>query len=448
MGDARYMYTAGIPAVRVGSLLARARIAAGIADRDLAAAIRVPWRTVRQWEQGELVPNDDQIEAIADACGTRLTELLPNRTAVSYDAITGTLQMGRQSVTLPPNRDNDAVLGAFIGLVRRQRGLRMDQDVRIRYEDVDALGAALDLNDDELEERLVRVIGLSRQQAAAVKAQLLRRRLAVPVVGMLAGLSLLGLNRLFTTGTEQVRTVAGGQVVRGDPFLSSTTVPTASTTSTTAAVLATSVVVTTPSSAAAPDLTTAATPPPTLPAIVMAEVLAVPGMPPEMRTGPPRTTPRRVGGQPTTPGATTDPGTATNAATPPPTSPVTTSHTAPPVTATTPTTQPPATQPPPTEPPVTTPVSVPTSGPVVTTIGGGGTSGTTEPPPPPTTTTTQAPPPPTDPPVTTTAAPPPTDPPVTTTAAPPTTTTEAPPPPPPVGGNPNTVADVTGGGTS
>src|SRR5215471_20483319 len=65
MGDARYMYTAGIPAARVGSLLARARNAAGLSDRDLAATMRVHPKLVRQWEQGEVVPNDDQVELIA-----------------------------------------------------------------------------------------------------------------------------------------------------------------------------------------------------------------------------------------------------------------------------------------------------------------------------------------------------------------------------------------------
>ena len=114
--------------------------------------------------------------------------------------------------------DNDTVLGAYIGMVRRLRGLRPDQDVKVRQEDLEALGEALDVDDEELEERLVRVIGMSRTQAAAVRAQLLRRRLAVPMVGMLAGLSLLGVNRLFTTATEQVKTVAGGAITRGNPF--------------------------------------------------------------------------------------------------------------------------------------------------------------------------------------------------------------------------------------
>ena len=127
------------------------------------------------------MPTDDEVEAIAAACGTRLTELLPRRASVSYDPATGIMRMGDQAVAMPGNMlDNDTVLGAYIGMVRRQRGLRPDQDVKVRQEDLEALGEALDLDDDELEERLVRVIGMSRTQAAAVRAQLLRRRLAVP----------------------------------------------------------------------------------------------------------------------------------------------------------------------------------------------------------------------------------------------------------------------------
>ena len=190
MTDARYTYTAGMPAARVGWLVARARAVAGITDRDLASSLSLPVRTVRRWERGDLVPTDDEVEAIAAACGTRLTELLPRRASVSYDPSTGIMRMGDQSVALPGSMlDNDTVLSAYIGMVRRQRGLRPDQDVKVRQEDLEALGEALDLDDDELEERLVRVIGMSRTQAAAVRAQLLRRRLAVPMVGMLAGSS-------------------------------------------------------------------------------------------------------------------------------------------------------------------------------------------------------------------------------------------------------------------
>src|SRR5215211_4630124 len=265
-----------MPAARVGWLVARARAVAGITDRDLASSLGLPVRMVRRWERGDLVPTDDEVEAIAAACGTRLTELLPRRSSVSYDASTGIMRMGEQAVALPGNMlDNDTVLGAYIGMVRRQRGLRPDQDVKVRQEDLEALGEALDLDDDELEERLVRVIGMSRSQAAAVRAQLLRRRLAVPMVGMLAGLSLLGINRIFTTAMEQVKTVAGGAITRGNPFADSPT-----TTATT--VIQSVTVKPTSTDATAADPTAA----PTLPPVVTGETVVGPA--PTTRTGPPR----------------------------------------------------------------------------------------------------------------------------------------------------------------
>jgi hypothetical protein len=335
-------------------LVARARAVAGIADRDLASSLGLPVRTVRRWERGDVVPTDDEVEAIAAACGTRLTELLPRRASVSYDPSTGIMRMGDQAVALPGSMlDNDAVLGAYIGMVRRQRGLRPDQDVKVRQEDLESLGEALDLDDDELEERLVRVIGMSRTQAAAVRAQLLRRRLAVPMVGMLAGLSLLGINRLFTTATEQVKTVAGGAITRGNPFAEPST--------TTATTVLQSVTIKGP----APTATTAsaATAAPTLPPVVTDETVA--GPPAPARTGPPRTTRRQPTTDPTDP-PVTDPAPTETAA------PATTPPTAAPT--------PPPTDPPPPPPPTASPIGTP----VV--------QETTTAPPPSTTTTTVVPP--------------------------------------------------------
>ncbi len=380
MTDARYTYTAGMPAARVGWLVARARAVAGIADRDLAASLGVPLRAVRRWERGDLVPTDDEIEAIASACGTRLTELLPRRASVSYDPATGIMRMGDQAVAVPGSMlDNDTVLGAYIGMVRRQRGLRADQDVKVRSEDLEALGEALDLDDEELEERLIRVIGMSRTQAAAVRAHLLRRRLAVPMVGMLAAFSLLGVNRIFTTATEQVKTVAGDSVARGNPF---------ATTTTTSSVPAQPIVVPTTSTTQASASPSA---PETLPAVVTAEPFTGPTQP--VRTGPPRT-PRTEA--PTDPARTDPPATdpVTAPLTAPPTTPPATSPSAPSTSTSTPRpTVPPIIDPgvqetttvPPTS-TTTTSTTVDPNAPTTTTttptttttvVGGGNTTGTT-----------------------------------------------------------------------
>jgi transcriptional regulator with XRE-family HTH domain len=384
--DARYTYTAGMPAARVGWLVARARSIAGITDRDLAAIVGVSERAVRRWERGDLVPTDDEVEAIAAACGTRLTELLPRRVPVSYDRATGIMRMGDHAIAIPGSmHDNDAVLGAYIGMVRRQRGLRPDQEVRVREEDLEALSEALDLDDDELEDRLVRVIGLSRTQAAAVRAHLLRRRLAVPMVGLLAAFALLGVNRIVSTATEEVRTVGGGSVTRGNPYL----VPTTTTTTPQSIVYL-------PTSAIPAPPASAATEPPTLPPVVTAEP-AAPATQGDVRTGPPRTNRSR----------TTVPSTDATDATNPPSSeaPVTSPPVTSPATTSSPTT-PPATAGP-TPPPATVASTSPppTSRPVVPTLPPGGVTGTTELPPP-TTTTTKVPPSTTAPPASTTTTPP------------------------------------------
>jgi transcriptional regulator with XRE-family HTH domain len=419
------MYTAGIPAVRVGSLLAQARTAGGIAEHDLASTLRVRLRVIRQWERGELVPTDDQIEAIAATCGIRLTELLPRRATLVYDSATGVMRLGDQAVALPTtSRDDDAVLGAFLGLVRLQRGLRADQDVSVREEDLEALSEALDLDDEELEERFVRILGLSRRQAALVRAQLVRRRLTAGMVGLVAGLSLIAVNRVFTTATENVRTVGGGRTTRSDLFLSTTT----TTTSPTAPV----VVVTTPvvlaeASSTLPISTTAAVDPGTLPAIVLAEQFVAPTEPNDVRTGPVRTASRSEASRHGDPSNDTSPTTTIEDTSPPTTLPNTTNSTEPSSSTPPTTTETTAPTRPASTPPETTPSTTPTSGPVVSTVGGGGTTGTTEPPvtttttePPGTTTTTE-------PPVTTTTTSPPVT--TTTTTSPPvtTTTTTAPP---------------------
>jgi hypothetical protein len=400
VADARYMYTAGIPAARVGCLVAHARTASGLDEYDLASTVRVHVRAVRQWERGEVVPNDDQIEAIAATCGVRLTELLPSRMNLSYEPATGMMRLGDQAVVLPTTmRDDDAVLGAFLGLVRRQRGLRADQDVSVREEDLDALSEALDLDDEQLEERFVRILGISRRQAATMRAQLMRRRLRVGIAGLVAGLTLVGANRLFTTGTEQVRAVGGGRTTRNNPFLPTTTTSSVATSAPTRA----APVLVSVATSSIPDTTAEPTTAATLPAVVLAEEFLV-AESEDVRTGPPRTTPRSQISRVAPPAGDSQPTTTTGSTASPTSEPALAASTTAP--ATTPTTG--ATTPRPTISATTPPAtSSPSSGPAVSTVGGGGTTGTTEAPPPVTTTTT-------------------TEAPTTTTEAPATTTTTHP----------------------
>ena len=182
----RYSLTTGIPAVRVGWLIGQARRAATLDERGLARAVGVRRRTIRRWETAREVPCDREIEAIANACHRNLAELLPARDVVEFDAAARFLRVGGQSVSVADVR-NDAVLTTYVALVREQRQLGKDDRVTFRQPDLDVLSEALDLDDDALEVRLRRIAGLDENDAAEVRRRLMRRRLAMPAVGLLAG---------------------------------------------------------------------------------------------------------------------------------------------------------------------------------------------------------------------------------------------------------------------
>lgn len=185
---ARYSLTQGIPAARIGWLIAEARSAAGFTQDDLATRAGVKRRLVKRWEKGAQIPNDEEIVAIARACEIGVGNLLPPRDTVEFDRAARSLRVGGAVVSVT-DVHNEAVLATYVQLVRQQRGLADDASFDIRHEDVDALAGTLDLEDTELQQRLVSIVGLPVAEAAGIHARLLsRRRMSLPagiVVGSL-----------------------------------------------------------------------------------------------------------------------------------------------------------------------------------------------------------------------------------------------------------------------
>lgn len=185
---ARYSLTQGIPAVRIGWLVAEARSAAGFTQDDLASRTGVKRRLVKRWEKGSQIPNDDEIVGVARALEIGVGNLLPPRDTVEFDRVARSLRVGGAVVSIT-DVHNEAVLSTYVQLVRQQRGLGAEAPFVIRHEDVDALAGTLDLDDVELQQRLVAVVGLPPAEAAGIHARLLsRKRMSLPagiVVGSL-----------------------------------------------------------------------------------------------------------------------------------------------------------------------------------------------------------------------------------------------------------------------
>jgi transcriptional regulator with XRE-family HTH domain len=209
LSGARYTYTAGMPMERVGWLIARARRTAGLGERELGTTVGVSQRTLRRWERGAVLPTDDEVEAIALACGLRVADLLPRRGVVELDAAARSMKVGDSIAALPEGATNGEILELFVALVRTERRAPDARELRLRQEDLDVLADALDLDDRDLEAQLVEIIGLTRAQASSVRSQLLRRRLVMPVAGALLGLGVVGgVQFLRSNKNPEVTTVA------------------------------------------------------------------------------------------------------------------------------------------------------------------------------------------------------------------------------------------------
>ena len=217
---ARYSLTHGIPAVRIGWLVAEARSAAGLTQDDLADKLGLRKRAVKRWEKGAQIPSDDEVLAVARACGIGVGKLLPPRDTVEFDRTARSLRVGGSVVSVA-DVHNEAVLTIYVQLVRQQRGLAPDAPFDIRHEDVDALANTLDLDDDDLEARLVAIVGLPVEAAATMRERLLsRRRLGLP-----AGIVVGSLGLVPGVGGQEAQAVSSRPAAVAAPAPATSAVP-------------------------------------------------------------------------------------------------------------------------------------------------------------------------------------------------------------------------------
>jgi transcriptional regulator with XRE-family HTH domain len=175
----RYRYTRGIPTPRIAAILRAAADEAGLDEVGLAAATGLKRRSVRRWLRGDEIPSDQDVDLFATACGCLVIDLFPVRDVVEFDPASSILRVGDHAVGIA-EVSNDGVLRAYLALVREQRGLPSDAAVALRVEDIEVLASALDLDDDELEARLVLLARMTALEAQDVRARLLRSYLSHP----------------------------------------------------------------------------------------------------------------------------------------------------------------------------------------------------------------------------------------------------------------------------
>ncbi|MEO7556818.1 MAG: helix-turn-helix transcriptional regulator [Acidimicrobiales bacterium] len=206
---------------RIGELLRRARHDRALGPEYVARSARVGRRDVSRWERGRSRPTTDELVRLAGALGMSIDELIPPRTRVRYEPQTRTLILGDRTVAIVRRADdangNSAVLRTYLGAVAASRGCLPGTPLALRRDDIAVLAQLLDLDDDDLEIRLQRLLGLSATDAAAVRSRLLSRSVTAVGTALVVG--------VLATGSLAAASAAGGH---SDPSPTPTTSPSTS----------------------------------------------------------------------------------------------------------------------------------------------------------------------------------------------------------------------------
>lgn len=180
-----------VPPRRFGSLLRESRVAAGEELSDVAArSEKMTVVDLDDLEHGRRSIDDGLLVEVVEMYGMDASEMFPQRTRLMIDLNEGVIAVDTTQIAVETAADADAVLIRYLALVHRLRGQSVGTTVQIRELDVGILASALELHDGEIERRLHRLMG---DEAVEVSARKLRKRLVLPLAGVVVAITAVGV---------------------------------------------------------------------------------------------------------------------------------------------------------------------------------------------------------------------------------------------------------------
>jgi transcriptional regulator with XRE-family HTH domain len=241
---------------RLGTLLRGARKRSSLSRREVAARTGTTPGEIRGYERGDAPVPARVIAALAECYGAHLTAQLATR--VPFAADTTQIVVGSEVDPLDLDGDED-VLQKYARLVQRVRHAQPGEPIALRSDDLVALSRALGHDPEQVEARIVELLGCTDREARSLHAEMLRRKLVVPVAGLVTGLAVI-----TGVGVAAAATSHAGAAHPTTPPASAAPAPTSPTPPTTAAPAPAPPVTDAPAAVAAPETpTTEAPAPPT-----------------------------------------------------------------------------------------------------------------------------------------------------------------------------------------
>jgi transcriptional regulator with XRE-family HTH domain len=173
---------------RLGTLLRAARRQHGMTRRDVASRVDTTPSALRRYERGDEPVPPSLVSQLAECYGEDLAAQFATRAPLQID--TNTISVGDRTESLS-STDTEAVLSTYVAIVARLRRSQPGAPIALRADDVVALSSALGQPAGDVEQRIVDILGCTAQEAHSLHAEMLRRKLVVPVAGLVAGLAVV-----------------------------------------------------------------------------------------------------------------------------------------------------------------------------------------------------------------------------------------------------------------
>ncbi|HUF33064.1 MAG TPA: helix-turn-helix domain-containing protein [Acidimicrobiales bacterium] len=177
---------ASTPPARIGWHLQRAREAVGLSVDDASASTGLTVATITDLEHGRRLLSVADHDRLATAYGVEGSALIPPRTPVVVDEAARVIRLGEREADLGDEAD---VLASYLSLVYDVRGAQPGKRIPLRDEDIDALAAVVGDDPDQIEDRLIELMGCTRDEARSLRALLLRRRVIGSAAALVLGVS-------------------------------------------------------------------------------------------------------------------------------------------------------------------------------------------------------------------------------------------------------------------
>jgi transcriptional regulator with XRE-family HTH domain len=209
-----------VPPVRLGRLLGAAREAQGESYDDLVRRCGLAFDQdfFARVEQGRAELDEPLVRWITELYGVSAGELVPARSRLVIDLAERQVAIGERRVPLS-GETPEQILVNYLALVYSLRGLPAGRPIPLRKVDLQVLADALEMSSRSVNRSLGRIMSAD---AEAVRGHVrgLRRRVVVPVAGILVGVTTVG--GLLLVGAPDAFAAGPAVVSPGAPVVGAT----------------------------------------------------------------------------------------------------------------------------------------------------------------------------------------------------------------------------------